>query len=141
MQDFTDSFPNHLMASATLRGSEYAWPLDDIPSVIDAARSAGLISVGGQLQFRLAGGGTCECYEIQVDTSEFLHKWPTSKHVELSAIEARRQFDDLPNQFNFVAQGKLGFGKHFDEVGATEADLKAAMCFVWYVTNVASANS
>lgn len=27
---------------------------------------------------------------------------------------------------------KAGFGKHFDEVKLTEADLNQAMCVVWY---------
>jgi len=47
-----------LLARASLRGNEYAWPIADIPMVIDAARAANLVSIVGQLQFRLPDGGT-----------------------------------------------------------------------------------
>ena len=52
--------PHDLLQRASLRGSEYAWPIEDIPKVIEAARQANLASIGGQLQFRLPDGGTCE---------------------------------------------------------------------------------
>ena len=60
--------PADILARATLSGNEYAWRLEDIPAVIDSARAAGLVSLGGQLQFRLAGPGTLECYWVDVST-------------------------------------------------------------------------
>jgi hypothetical protein len=38
-----------MLAKARDCGGEYAWRVDDIPLVIDAARAAGLVNVGGQL--------------------------------------------------------------------------------------------
>jgi hypothetical protein len=43
------ALPPDLLARALLAGNEYAWPLADIPAVIEAARAANLVSVGGQL--------------------------------------------------------------------------------------------
>src|SRR5258708_4550498 len=58
--------PQHLIERASKRGRELAWSLDDIPEVIEAARDANLVSVGGQLQFRFQDGTTCECYWVEV---------------------------------------------------------------------------
>ena len=66
MLDIEQALPSKLVGRASLRGREHAWSLDDIPNVIEAAREAQLISIGGQLQFRLPDGGTCECYWIEV---------------------------------------------------------------------------
>ena len=130
----TYNFPKHLLKRASLRGKEYAWSLDDIPHVIAAAKAVDLVSLGGQLQFRLADGSTCECYEVEVNTSELLKNLPRTAWINLSAAEATRQFLALTSKFNFINQGKAAFGKHFDEIGATDADLLKAMCFVWYVS-------
>jgi hypothetical protein len=45
--------PHDVLQRATLQGNEYAWPVEYIPKVIEAAREAELASIGGQLQFRL----------------------------------------------------------------------------------------
>ena len=60
--------PDEILKRASLRGKEYAWPLDDIPHVIRACEAADLVNVGGQLQFRIPDGGTCECHWVEVDT-------------------------------------------------------------------------
>ncbi len=137
MHDLFNSknFPKHLLDRATLRGREFAWQLNDIPSVIEAVKATGYISIGGQLQFRLEDGGTYECYEVEVNTCKTLEKLDRAEHVSASAAEALRQFDRLPNEFDFIVQGRAGFGKIFDERGATESDIKEAMCFVWYAEN------
>jgi hypothetical protein len=60
--------PDKILKLASLRGNEYAWPINDIPLAIEAACQANLISIGGQLQFRLPDDTTCECYWVEVDT-------------------------------------------------------------------------
>lgn len=131
MHDLFNStnFPKHLLDRATLRGSEFAWRLDDIPSVIKAVEAAGYVNIGGQLQFRLHECGTCECYEVEVNTGKTLEKLDRSKQVSASAAEALRQFERLPYEFDFIVQGRAGFGKFFDEHGVTESDIREAMCF------------
>ena len=61
--NLTTPLPGQLLERATLRGSERAWPIGDIPEVIEVAKENDLASVGGQLQLRFPDGGTCECGE------------------------------------------------------------------------------
>ena len=68
MHSLERRLPKELLERASLRGKEYAWRIADIPEVIEAARRAGLVNVGGQLQFRFPDGKTRECYWVEVDT-------------------------------------------------------------------------
>lgn len=126
--------PADLLARASLRGSEFAWPVDAIPEVIEAARRANLVSLGGQLQFRLPGGGTCECYWVQVDTYQSVNKtlpWPerVTQTAQISALD----FADLQRTVDFLAAGREGFARHLDKEVAEGRDPQSSMCFVWYL--------
>jgi len=125
-----DLLPKELLDQASLRGSEYAWRVEDIPRVIHAARDANLLNIGGQLQFRLPDGGTCECYWIEVDTSKTVsdsEDWKT--RVARSAEVALAGFDELRAKYDFVAEGKRAFDKHL-----ANGDPKDVMWFVWYLS-------
>ena len=94
--------PRPLLERASLRGNEYAWPIDAIPDVIEAGRSANLVSIGGQLQFRLTDGGTCECYWVDVDTYRSVaNDLPWDERVQATAEEGLRQFAALQSRFDF----------------------------------------
>lgn len=122
--------PADLLSRASLGGNEYAWPLSDIPDVIEAARAANLLSIGGQLQFRLPNGGTCECYWVEVDTFRTVPKdQPWAARVQHAAVEALNAFRDLPNQYDFLAEGRKAFAEHLDALD----DPTSTMCFVWDV--------
>ncbi len=122
--------PAELLNRASLRGNEYAWPLADIPNVIEAARVANLLNIGGQLQFRLPDGGICECYWVEVDTFQTVSKdQPWKARVEAAANEASAAFGDLPSRYDFVAEGRKAFAEHLDKL----SDPASAMCFVWDV--------
>jgi hypothetical protein len=116
-------------------GHEYAWRLEDIPLVIEAARSLNLISVGGQLQFRLPdGGGTCECYWVDVDTYNSVDKrLPWAARVGRTAEVALRDFEALPQRYDFIAEGRAAFASSLDALVAQGRDPADSMCFVWYV--------
>tara|TARA_R110002020_G_scaffold66473_3_gene174710 strand:- start:2096 stop:2329 length:234 start_codon:yes stop_codon:yes gene_type:complete len=64
---FNAFLPQDLLDRGTVRGNEWAWPIAEIPSVIDACGRANMVNVGGQLQFRIPSGGTCELHWIEVD--------------------------------------------------------------------------
>lgn len=134
--------PTFLIERATLRGNEYAWRLGDIPTVIEAAREANLISVGGQLQFRIPDVGTCECYWIGVDTfkdvSEDL-EW--SKRVATTATSALSQFHRLVEECDFIAEGRKAFAQHLLAFEAQGGEIDDALCFVWYVESEQEAAS
>ena len=126
--------PPDLLARASLRGNEYAWPIDDIPRVIEAARQAGLVNIGGQLQFRLPDGGTCECYWVCVDTYRTVSKHlPWQVRVEQTAVAALKEFSRLPSEFDFIAEGQRGFAEHLEKFEYQGRTAREAMCFVWYV--------
>src|SRR5881397_3715510 len=126
--------PADLLNRASLRGNEYAWPLDDIPQVIDAARQAALVNIGGQLQFRFPTGETCECYWVGVDTYRSVSKLlPWQQRVEKTAAAALEQFSHLATVFDFIAEGRAGFAQHLEEFEKQGQDPREAMCFVWYV--------
>lgn len=133
------SFPENLLPASliersTLRGNERAWPIGDIPKVIEEARLADLISIGGQLQFRLPDGGTCECYWVEVDTFKGVPSdLPWSERVVRTAAEATSQFNDLLDRQDFVAEGRKAFQRYLDDFEASGGNLADAMCFVWYV--------
>ncbi|MEO0871329.1 MAG: hypothetical protein AAFY19_05115 [Pseudomonadota bacterium] len=135
-------FPASLIERATLRGNEYAWRIEDIPTVIEAARAANLVNIGGQLQFRITNGGTCECYWVNVDTYKDVSKglpWP--ERVTLTATSALRQFHRLVEKFDFIAEGRQAFAQHLLAFEAQGGDLNETLCFVWYVKSEQAAES
>ena len=126
--------PVHLLERATLRGRELAWTVADIPEVIEAARSAGLVSIGGQLQFRFPDGVTCECYWIEVDTFRTISPdLPWQERVRLTAEEASLQFRVLRECYDFAAEGRNACSEYIDRFEASRGKLLDAMCFVWYL--------
>ena len=128
------ALPPEILQRASLVGSEYPWRIRDIPEVIAAARGANLISIGGQLQFRLPRGGTCECYWVDVRTDRSVDKaLPWSERVHRTAEVALRDFEALQESFDFIAEGKVGFASHLDALVAQGHDPADSMCFVWYV--------
>ena len=128
------ALPPEILQRASLAGSEYAWRIRDIPEVIAAARGADLINIGGQLQFRLPTGGTCECYWVDVRTDRSVDKaLPWSERVHRTAEVALRDFEALQENFDFFAEGRIGFASHLDALVAQGHDPADSMCFVWYV--------
>jgi hypothetical protein len=126
--------PADVLARASLRGNEYAWSINDIPLVIDAARQENLVSIGGQLQFRLPDGGVCECYWVEIDTYRAVPKsLPWTDRVERSAAVAMKDFDDLRSRVDFMVEGRKAFAAHLDALIAGGLDPTDSICFVWYV--------
>ncbi len=129
----TERLPAELLSRASLRGGEYAWPLAEIPAVIEAARAANLLNVGGQLQYRLPDDAICECYWIEVDTYRTVsQEQPWETRVKAAAADALSAFNQLPNEYDFLAEGQKAFAAHFDTLKAAGRDPQDAMCFVWY---------
>jgi hypothetical protein len=66
------------------------------------------------LQFRFPNA-TCECYGVQVDTYQSVHKtliW--RERVERTAEASTNDFADLCSNVAFLAAGREGFAKQFD---------------------------
>jgi hypothetical protein len=134
MEHAEECLPKELLRRASVRGHEYAWRIADIPEVIEATKRAGMISVGGQLQFRFPNGVTCECYWVEVDTFRTISPdLPKNEAAIQSATAAQSAFQALKARFDFIAEGRSSFGKTFEEFEAAGDDPDDAMCFVWYV--------
>jgi hypothetical protein len=126
--------PPDLLARATLRGNEYAWPLDDVSRVIHAARKTNLVNLGGELQFRFPDLGTFECHWVEVETHNSASSslpWP--ERVALSADAALRDFAELRRTVDFLKAGQDGFPNQFAEATANGLNPEQFMCFVWYL--------
>jgi hypothetical protein len=124
--------PKELLQRAS-HGNEYAWRLSDIPRVIEAARHADLVSVGGQLQFRLPEG-TCECYWVEVNTYKSVPKGlPWNARVARTAEVALADFARLQSEYDFITEGRRAFGDHLRRVEERGESPAEAMWFVWYV--------
>jgi hypothetical protein len=131
--------PREILDRATLRGNEYAWRIEDIPEVIEAARRTDLINVGGQLQFRLPEG-TCECYWVEVGTYKSVSKdLPWEERVARTAEAALAEFKRLPARYDFVREGWRAFGPHLQKVIDEGRNPSEFMCFVWYVADAKTA--
>lgn len=129
--DALQRLPLELLDKAS-KGTEYAWRLSDIPAVIEAARKSGLVSIGGQLQFRLPDGGICECWWIEIDTFPGAPEtlpWP--ERVERAAAFAMAKFQDMPNETHLIAEGRKAFGEHFMDYERQGGQVQDLMWFVW----------
>lgn len=131
-----NALPPSILSRATRRGNEYAWPIETIPEVIEAARANALVNIGGQLQFRFADGAVCECYWVAVDT--FLavpSSLPWNDRVEQTAAVALASFSAVKSECDFLEEGRKAFGDIFLEYDATGESPESAMCFVWYLAS------
>lgn len=135
MRNIEQLLPAEILALASLRGSEYAWPISEIPNVIEAARRCGLVNIGGQLQFRFPEGPTCECYWLQVDTYKELSQDIPNRveRVRQSAEAALKLFKELLATHNFIEEGRKAFPAAFSDFEASGEEIADAACFVWYV--------
>ncbi len=125
--------PNEILERASLRGNEYAWPVTDIPLIIEAVRQSNLVNIGGQLQFRFPDGTTCECYWVEVDTCKTVpESLPWAERVTQTAAIALRDFATLSSRYDFFEEGSCNFSAAFKEVETQGYNPHDAMCFVWY---------
>jgi hypothetical protein len=123
--------PAEILAKASVRGGEYAWRVEDIPAVIEAAREAGLVNVGGQLQFR-GPDFTAECYWVEVDTYKSVPSdLPFKVRVDRTAEAASAAFEIFRREVDLLAEGRNAFPDPL--AGYDDEAVRELMWFVWYV--------
>jgi hypothetical protein len=95
------TLPADVIEKATIRGQEYAWPPSEFLEALHRAAEHGLGCVGGQFQFRIANGPTCEMYWIEIDTGgrRSSESWPD--YVARSTKEAEQKFTMLMLETDF----------------------------------------
>src|SRR5262245_4241167 len=95
--------PPSILAKATLRGNEYAWPFASVEETISAARASGLATVGGQAQFRLPDG-ICEMYWLKADASDRRAGEQWQEFVSRSAQEVLTTFKEKVVSADYLAE-------------------------------------
>lgn len=143
MRDSESKLPREIRARAVYgeQGGEYAWRVEDIPAVIDAARDASLFSLGGALQFYLPDGEILECYWVDVDVGDppdQISDW--NGKVDWAAMTARKRFRDATDHAKLIQGGRDAF-EALRELEAKGVDLSTLMCFVWSVSDETEFNS
>lgn len=83
-----DTLPPDVLEGATLRGNEYGWSVSSFPHAVARAEANGYGRLGGQFQFRLEDGSTCEMCWLNADSEE-RHRgesWPNYVHRSCSEV-------------------------------------------------------
>ena len=125
--------PETLRSAACRSGNEWGWTPEAIPLVIDEAEKAGLLNIGGQLQF-LMPEGTCECYWVEVDALTCEPEGLTwTQRVALAATAARQKMADISRRYDFIDEGRKAFAAPFAAYEAAGGDVRDRMCFIWYL--------
>src|SRR5262245_5816498 len=143
MRDSESKLPRAILARCVYStpGGEYAWRLEDIPAVIDAARDASLFNLGGTLQFYLPDGEICEAYWVDVDVGDPPEKLATwEDKVDWAAMTARKRLREATDHAKLVQGGRDAFEqlRALEEQGV---DLSTLMCFQWSVSDETEFNS
>jgi hypothetical protein len=97
--------PPAILAKATLRGNEYAWPFEVVEETIFAAQASGLATLGGQAQFRIPEG-TCEMYWLDADASDRRDGEPWREFVARSTREVVAGFKQKVVSADFLAEAR-----------------------------------
>lgn len=125
--------PETMRSAACRSGNEWGWRPEEIPLVIDEAEKAGLLNIGGQLQF-LMPDGICECYWVEVDALADEPKDLTwTERVARAAIAARHGIADLSRRYDFIEEGRKAFADYFRAYEAAGGHVRDRMCFIWYL--------
>ena len=93
--------PPDISQGATLRGNEYGWSVSAFPDALANARAHGYACLGGQFQFRLEDGGTCEMYWLEADSKERSHGESWVEYCHRSCSEVLKRFQHLASVTDF----------------------------------------
>jgi len=126
-----ETLPKVLISKASITpGGEYAWKMDDIPKVIEAARIAGLANLGGQPQFQ-GPIGTAEPYWLNFDPSDRNAKENWQQYVNRAAAETLEAFKRLCKETDFDEEGVKNL-KHIKEAKEKGLNVTEHLWFVLY---------
>ncbi len=121
--------PPQILAKASLRGGEYAWPPEAVEEAVAAAARCGLATLGAEVQFRIPEG-TCELYWHGLDSGRRLPGEPWGAYVARSAAEVLAQFRALRERADFIAEALRW--PDLARLHARGEDLNQYLCFVLY---------
>jgi hypothetical protein len=118
------SLPSDISQGAALQGNEYGWSLSSFPDALTRAEAHGYACLGGQFQFRLDDGSTCEMYWLAADSKERAHR---ESWMEYSL----RSCSEVLNKFQRLASG-TDFQKEASNWPSVQIDRTKCLVFVAY---------
>ena len=127
--------PADILQRADLRSNELAWHPSDIPAVIEAAKRANLVNLGGDLQVRAPSGKWGEPIGVGIDTGRVSNDLSWHERVERTARTALASFRALQAECDFEAIARETFPALVAEVD----EPKDVIFFGWLVVNEAEA--
>jgi hypothetical protein len=96
-----DVLPHEIVHGATLRGNEYGWTVSAFPDALARAEAIGYACLGGQFQFRLDDGTTCEMYWLAADSNDRARGESWSDYSHRSCSEVLNRFQNLVSATDF----------------------------------------
>ena len=93
--------PPNISQGATLRGNEYGWRVSAFPDALANAQAHGYACLGGQFQFRLDDGSTCEMYWLEANSKERAHGESWVEYCHRSCSEVLNRFQHLASVTDF----------------------------------------
>jgi hypothetical protein len=92
---FDEDLPPDIREGATLRGHECGWSVSSFPNALAKAEARGYACLGGQFQFRLNDGTTCEMYWLNADSADRMDGESWSDYSRRSCTEVLQKFQHL----------------------------------------------
>jgi len=96
-----DVLPPDISQGSALRGNEYGWSLTAFPNALANAEARGYACLGGQFQFRLDDGSTCEMYWLDADSKERVENESWTDYCHRSCSEVLCKFQHLASTTDF----------------------------------------
>jgi hypothetical protein len=119
-----DVLPPDILQGATLRGNEYGWSVSSFPEAVARAEAQGFACLGGQFQFRLNDGTTCEMYWLDADPKE---RTPGESWVDY----CHRSCSEVLSRFQYLAS-TTDFSKEASSWPSVRIDPSRSLVFVGY---------
>jgi hypothetical protein len=107
--------PHDVLQGSTLYGNEYGWSISSFPTALRNAKAQGLACLGGQFQFRLDGGSTCEMYWLNADSRDRTAGESWEAYSQRSCSEVLEHFQHLASTADFRKEAASNWPSvHFD---------------------------
>lgn len=101
-----DPLPPGITNGARLRGGEYGWDVAAFPAAIAEAERRGYACLGGQFQFRLGDGSTCEMYWLAADSNDRGTGESWIDYCRMSCEEVGEEFQRLIRSTDFAGEAR-----------------------------------
>lgn len=97
----SNALPPKIVEGAELRGKEYGWTISSFPKALVTAETFGYACQGGQFQFRLPDGSTCEMYWLNADSAHRGNGESWANYSRRSCAEVLQKFRRLVSETDF----------------------------------------